>query len=76
MAALAMTNSLGSYGISTHRLGFALPLLVAVAGTLWTIAVVHPTLSAVVHELMIGNVVMIAVVGASLAIQGRKSLRR
>jgi O-antigen/teichoic acid export membrane protein len=70
MAALAMTTSLGSYGLSTHRLAFVLPLLFATIGTLIAIAFVHPTLGAVVNELLIGNLVMVVVVAASLAIQG------
>ena len=72
MAALALTNGLGAYGISTHRLAFVIPLLVATLATLATIALVHPTLLAVVSELMIGNFVMALTVVASLAIQGAR----
>jgi len=75
MAALAMTNSLASYGISTHRLAFVIPLLIATIATLATIALVHPTLGAVVYELMIGNLVMVVCVVAPLAIQGARDLR-
>jgi O-antigen/teichoic acid export membrane protein len=69
MAALAMMSSLGSYGISTHRLAFVVPLLLAGLGTLAAIAFAHPSLSAVVTELMIGNLVMVAAVAVPLAIQ-------
>ncbi len=71
MAALSLTSSLGSYGISTHRLAFALPLLIAMIATLAVIAIVHPTLQFVVTELMIGNMVMMLVVAAALAFQSR-----
>jgi len=75
MGALALTNGLGSYGISTHRLAFVVPLFVATVGTLVTIALVHPTLLAVATELMIGNVVMALTVMVSLAIQGARGVR-
>jgi O-antigen/teichoic acid export membrane protein len=75
MAALAMTNSLGSYGLSTHRLTFVVPLLLATIGTLITIALVHPSLSAVVAELLIGNLVMVLAVAAPLAIQALRDAR-
>ncbi|MGB6985179.1 MAG: hypothetical protein WBD74_04285 [Candidatus Aquilonibacter sp.] len=69
MGALAMTNSLGSYGISTHRLGFVAPLMLATVGTLLVIALVHPTLAAVASELAVGNIVMVLSVVAALGIQ-------
>lgn len=75
MGALAMTNSLGSYGISTHRLGFVVPLLLATIGTLAVIAFVHPTLAAVAWELAAGNIVMVLTVVASLGIQGLREIR-
>jgi O-antigen/teichoic acid export membrane protein len=73
MAALALGNALGSYGLSTHRLGFAIPLLVTMLGTIAVIAFIHPTLQAVASELLIGNLVMLAAVAVSLAIQSRPS---
>lgn len=76
MGALAMTNSLGSYGISTHRLGFVAPLLLATVGTLLAIAFVHPTLAAVATELAAGNVVMVLAVVAALGIQAGLESRR
>jgi O-antigen/teichoic acid export membrane protein len=75
MAALAMTNGLGSYGLSTHRLAFVVPLLLATIGTLITIGLVHPSLSAVVAELLIGNLVMVLAVAAPLAIQALRDAR-
>jgi O-antigen/teichoic acid export membrane protein len=75
MAALAMTNCLCSYGMATHRLGYALPLLIATVGTLALIALVHPSLTAVVNELLIGNLVMVACVAIPLAIQGARKAR-
>jgi O-antigen/teichoic acid export membrane protein len=73
MGALAMTSCLGSYGISTHRLGFVVPLLLATAATLAFIAFFHPTLQAVVSVLLIGNLVMASAVAISLAIQGART---
>jgi O-antigen/teichoic acid export membrane protein len=73
MAALALTSSLGSYGISTHRLGFAVPLLLAMLATLAAIALVHPSLQFVVNELLAGNLLMLLLVGAALALQSRRS---
>jgi O-antigen/teichoic acid export membrane protein len=75
MGALALTNSLGAYGISTHRLAFVVPLFIATLGTLVAIAFVHPTLGAVVSELLIGNLVMALAVVVSLALQGLRESR-
>jgi len=75
MAALAMTYSLGSYGIATHRLAFVIPLLLATLGTLVFIALVHPTLLAVVNELLAGNAIMALLVIVSLAVQGLRGNR-
>lgn len=76
MALLAGTNALASYGIATHRLGFALPLVIATLATLGAIVVAHPTVGAVVNELVIGNVVIFGVVAAALAIQGARGAAR
>jgi O-antigen/teichoic acid export membrane protein len=75
MAGLAMTNCLGAYGMSTHRLGFVVPLFVATLATLAVIALVHPTLRAVVTELLIGNIVMPLTVVASLGVQVAREAR-
>ena len=71
MALVALTNALASYGIATHRLGFAAPLLAATLLTLGAIAVVHPSLHFVIAELVGGNALMAFVVAVALAWQGR-----
>ena len=73
MALMAGTNALASYGLATHRLAFALPLVITTLATLGVITAVHPTLAAVVTELVIGNVVMLLVVAASLVVQGMRT---
>lgn len=70
MALMATTNTLGSYGLSTHRLAFAAPLLLGALGTLAAIAVWHATLATVVAELIAGNVVMLLLVALALSWQG------
>ena len=62
--------------MSTHRLGFVVPLLLATIGTLAVIAFVHPTLAAVVWELAVGNIVMVLERSLlRLAIQGLREIR-
>jgi O-antigen/teichoic acid export membrane protein len=75
MALLALTQALSSYGIATHRLGFAPPLLIATLATLGAIAVEHPSLQAVIEELIAGNALMMVVVGVALARQARRPAR-
>lgn len=72
MAALAMTQCLCSYGIATHRLLFVVPLLVTLIGTLAAIALSHPSLAAVVNELLAGNLVMVVAVAIPLALQAKR----
>ncbi len=72
MALLAMTTTICSYGIATHRLGFAAPLFVATIATLVFIAAVHPSMHAVVFELMVGNVVMLFATALPVALQARR----
>ncbi len=76
MAFLAMTNTLGSYALATHRLAFVVPLLVTTVATLAFIAVVHPSLAAVVNELLVGNIVMFTALGVPLGIQGIQHIRK
>lgn len=76
MAFLAMTNTLGSYALATHRLAFVVPLVVATIGTLAFIAAAHPSLAAVAQELLVGNIVMFSAVGVPLAIQGLQHIRK
>lgn len=73
MALLALTSTLGSYALATHRLAFVIPLLVTTIGTLAVIGFVHPSLVAVADELLAGNACMLGSLGVSLALQ---SLRR
>ena len=71
MAALAMTNSLGSYGISTHRLGFVIPLLAGLIATLVVIVLFHHSLMAVAIEVMLGNLIMLSATAVPLLLQSR-----
>ncbi|HET9030966.1 MAG TPA: hypothetical protein VFN49_12405 [Candidatus Aquilonibacter sp.] len=75
MACLAITNTLGSYALATHRLAFVVPLLVSALGTLGLIAVSHVTLTLVVHELLLGNVVMLLATAVPLTLEGLRSAR-
>jgi O-antigen/teichoic acid export membrane protein len=70
MASLALTSLLGSYGIATHRLAFAVPLLGGTFVTLGIIAAVHPDLLAVVRVLFVGNLCTALAVAVTLVIQG------
>jgi O-antigen/teichoic acid export membrane protein len=69
MLVLGLSNVLGCYGIATHRLAFAAPLAAGMALTLGTIAVMHPSLSAVVRTLLIGNLLTCVAVAAALFAQ-------
>lgn len=73
MALLAATNVLGSYGIATHRLSFAAPLLISAVATLAWIALRHASLEVVVRELIIGNIAMLTVVAVALTWQGYRT---
>jgi O-antigen/teichoic acid export membrane protein len=76
MALLALTNCLGSYGIATHRLYFVAPLLVALLATFAAIVLLHPSLAAVVNELVAGNLAMLGATAIPLALQTRGEGRR
>lgn len=76
MAFLAMTNTLGSYALATHRLAFVIPLVVTTIGTLVLIAMAHPSLAAVTNELLLGNIIMFASLAIPLGIQGLQHVRR
>lgn len=73
MAVMAATNALASYGIATHRLLFAAPLLAGAAITLAAIALYHPVLSVVVGEMVAGNLLMFVLVSVSIGFQGMRS---
>ena len=76
MIFFAMTQLLATYGIATHRLAFAVPLLICTFGTLGAIAIYHPTLESVVHVFLLGNIVTTVVIGIALAIQAILGERR
>jgi hypothetical protein len=69
MMLLAVTNLLTCYGVATHRLSFAIPLVAGTLGTLAMIGVVHPSLYAVVCELLLGNALICVLVAVALALQ-------
>jgi O-antigen/teichoic acid export membrane protein len=73
MIALGLANLLAYYGVATHRLAFAIPLTAGVMLTLVVMAFMHPTLTAVVRILFVGNVLTCTAVAGALAIQ---TLRR
>jgi hypothetical protein len=76
MMLLALSIMLGSYGIATHRIAFAAPLLVGVFATLLTIVVLHATLLQVVTVVAIGNGITAVAVAATLALQASAGKRR
>ncbi len=66
MALLAFVNALVTYGLATHRLTFALPLLLSTAGTVGAIALVHPSLYTVVAVMVAGTAAMTVVTALAL----------
>ena len=72
MALLAITTALVTYGLATHRLGFAVPQLLAAALTLVAIVVRHPSPAYVVAEMIAGNALMVLVVGIAIAAQAKR----
>ncbi len=72
MALLAMTTALVTYGLATHRLGFAIPQLLVTALTLAAIVLRHPSPAFVVSEMIAGNALMVLVVGIAIAAQARR----
>jgi len=75
MVLLAIVNLLANYGIATHRLGFAVPLLVGPAATLVSIGFLHSTLGQVVGVLIVGMAATCAAVAATLIWQGLRRPR-
>lgn len=73
MMFLALSSVLGSYGIATHRIAFAAPLLAGVFATLATVAFVHASLMQVVGVLAVGNALTAAGVAIALAWQAISS---
>lgn len=69
MMFLALSGVLGSYGIATHRIAFAGPLLTGVFGTLIAVVFVHSTLTQVVNVIAIGNAFTAVAVACALGWQ-------
>jgi O-antigen/teichoic acid export membrane protein len=69
MMFLALSSVLGSYGIATHRIAFALPLLVGVMGTLLSIVYAHASLEQVVRVVAAGNAITAVAVACGLGWQ-------
>ncbi|MGA8533261.1 MAG: hypothetical protein WB615_04055 [Candidatus Tumulicola sp.] len=69
MMFLALSSVLGAYGIATHRVAFAAPLLVGVVATLSGIAYAHASLEQVVRVVAAGNAVTAIAVAVALAWQ-------
>jgi O-antigen/teichoic acid export membrane protein len=75
MLLLALIALLAYYGIATHRLAFAAPLLAGTATTLVSVAIFHATLTQVVEVLVAGMGVTALCVAGALALQGWQSTR-
>jgi O-antigen/teichoic acid export membrane protein len=75
MTFLALSTVLGSYGIATHRIAFAVPMLVGVGATLAAIAFLHTSLNQVVTLIAIGNALTALAVACALAWQGAAAQR-
>jgi O-antigen/teichoic acid export membrane protein len=72
MALLSATNTIGSYGLATNRVSFALPLFSATLLVIIALFCYHPSLAAVIDVLVAGNVLMILSTAAPLAWEGSK----
>jgi O-antigen/teichoic acid export membrane protein len=75
MTFLSLSSVLGAYGIATHRVAFAAPLIVGVAGTLFAIVSVHSTLEQVVRVVAVGNALTAVAVGCALVWQAVRDQR-
>jgi O-antigen/teichoic acid export membrane protein len=73
MVLLAGSNLLANYGIATHRIAFAVPLVAGTAATLLTLVVVHRSLAQVVTVLDVGMAVTCLAVAVALLWQGMRS---
>ena len=76
LAWLALAGMLGSYGIATHRIAFAVPLVFCVVGTLVSIALFHQTLTQVVTAVAAGNAVTAAAVAVTIGAQAALGERK
>jgi len=72
MTFLALSTVLGAYGIATHRIAFAAPLIAGVGATLFAIVSMHGSLEEVVRVVALGNGITAAAVAGAL---GWQSLR-
>jgi O-antigen/teichoic acid export membrane protein len=75
MLLLALINLLAAYGIATHRLAFAAPLLAGTAVTLLSVAIFHASLTQVVEALVAGMCVTALCVAGALGVQAWQSTR-
>jgi O-antigen/teichoic acid export membrane protein len=76
MLLLALINLLAAYGIATHRLAFAGPLVVGTATTLSSVVIFHASLTQVVEALVAGMCVTALCVAGALGWQGWQSTQR
>jgi O-antigen/teichoic acid export membrane protein len=75
MLLLALISLFAYYGIATHRLAFALPLLAGTGITLLSVLVFHTSLEQVVEALVAGMGVTALFVAGALGWQGWQSTR-
>jgi O-antigen/teichoic acid export membrane protein len=75
MMFFALSTVLGSYGIATHRIAFAAPLIVGAVGTLLGIVLAHASLMQVVHVIALGNALTAVAVAGALAWQAIRGIR-
>ena len=75
MMFLALSSVLGAYGIATHRIAFAAPLLAGVFGTLAAIVFLHSSLMQVVDVIAVGNACTAFAVACALVWQALASVR-
>ena len=75
MMLLSLSVMLGSYGIATHRVAFAAPLLVGVFATFWR-SCLSRLAAASRYRLAVGNGITVVAVAATLALQASAGKRR
>ncbi len=73
MALLSLVNALVTYGLATHRLSFAAPLLLCTIGTVAAVAAIHPTLYAVIAVMIAGTAAMAIVTALALLWDSRRA---
>ena len=76
MVFLSISGVLATYGIATHRIAFAAPLLTGVCATLSSILFFHISLAQVVEVLVVGNAVTALAVAIAIVWQGIASQQR